>query len=147
MIPPSIWDWKPNISMRSTSELALHLACSPLAILELLKGNIPDGESYKAFEDNNMTSDAQGMVLLYNKGLNRLIEYLEKHLTEARTENIELFYEEHPTSLYKEVFSEIGHEWLHLGQLFIYLRQNGVSVDMGAYYGFRDPNPDIQPIK
>jgi len=64
---------------------------------------------------------------------------------EAYQENIEWFYEEHPSSMYKEVFNEIGHCWLHLGQLFVYLRQNGVPVDIGTYYGFKDPDPSVPP--
>ncbi|MHA2330275.1 MAG: hypothetical protein ACXACR_17280 [Candidatus Hodarchaeales archaeon] len=49
--------------------------------------------------------------------------------------------------MYKELFGEIGHEWFHLGKLFTYLKQNGVSVDMGAYYGYKDPDPEISPNK
>ena len=49
--------------------------------------------------------------------------------------------------IYKEIFEEIGHEWFHLGQLFSYLKQNGVALDMGAYYGYKDPDPDIPPNK
>jgi len=135
MIPLDLWDWSPAPSMRSTAQLANHLACSPLAILELFQGNIPDEETYNILESSNMPLNAQGLTKLYEEGLKRLITFLEDHLEDAQIENIKLFYQDHNTSIYKEIFDEIGHEWFHLGQLFTYLRQNGVKIDMGAYYG------------
>jgi hypothetical protein len=87
----------------------------------------------------------QGLIKLYEEGLSKLINYLEDHLEDALDENIQLFYQDHRTSMYKEVFGEIGHLWFHLGQLFTYLKQNGVPIDMGAYYGYKDPDPSIQP--
>ncbi|UCE13504.1 MAG: hypothetical protein JSV04_15145 [Candidatus Heimdallarchaeota archaeon] len=145
MVPLELWDWKPDPTMKSTAQLANHLACSPLAILELLKGNIPDEESYNKLEVTNMPLNAQGFVKLYEEGLSGLISYLKEHLEDAHEMTIKLFYQEHNTSIYKEVFDEIGHEWFHLGQLFTYLKQNGIQVDMGAYYGYRDPDPEILP--
>jgi uncharacterized damage-inducible protein DinB len=145
MIPLDLWDWKPNPNMRSTAQLGNHLACSPLAILELLRGNIPDEETYNDLEKNNMPINAQGLTNLYEQSLEKLISYLKEHLEDAREENIKFFYQDHNTSIYKEIFDEIGHEWFHLGQLFTYLKQNEVAVDMGAYYGYKDPDPDIPP--
>ena len=147
MIPLELWDWRPDPSMKSTSQLANHLACSPLAILELLCGNIPDEETYNNLEAGNMPLNAQGLTKLYNEGLQKLISFLEEHIEDARVENIKFFYQEHNSSIYQEIFDEIGHEWFHLGQLFTYLRQNNVPIDMGAYYGYKDPNPSIPPNK
>ena len=144
MIPLDLWDWSPEF-MKSTSELANHLSCAPLCLYENLKGNIPDGETYQKLEKNNMPLNAQGLVKLYEEGLSKLISYLEDHLDEAFEENIQLFYLEHKTSIYKEVFSEIGHQWFHLGQLYTYLKQNCVPIDMRAYYGYKDPDPSIPP--
>ena len=145
MIPLDLWDWKPNPAMRSTAQLGNHIACSPLAILELLQGNIPDEDTYNNLEKNNMPINAQGLTKLYEQSLEKLISYLQEHLEDARVEDIKFFYQDHNTSIYKEIFDEIGHEWFHLGQLFTYLKQNGVVVDMGAYYGYKDPDPDIPP--
>ncbi len=145
MIPLDLWDWRPDPSMKSTAQLANHLACSPLAILELLRGNIPDEETYNNLESTNMPLNAQGLTKLYEEGLRKLLTYLEDHLEDARVENIKFFYQEHNSSIYTEIFNEIGHEWFHLGQLFTYLRQNGVSVNMGSYYGYQDPDPEIPP--
>ncbi len=148
MVPKAIWDWKPHPFMRSTSELACHLACSPLAILETIKGTIiTDIESYQEFEINLSPPNATGLVHLYEKGLHKLINYLENNKEKAKEETIELFYREKPISLYTEIHEEIGHEWFHLGQLFVYLRQNGVEVDMGAYYAYKDPNPHVLPTE
>ena len=145
LIPLEIWDWRPDPSMKSTAQLANHLACSPLAILELLQGNIPDEETYNNLESDNMPLNAQGLTKLYDEGLKKLISYLEEHIEDAYVENIKLFYQEHNSSIYKEIFDEIGHEWFHVGQLFTYLRQNGVNVNMWAYYGIKDPDPSIPP--
>lgn len=145
MIPLDLWDWKPHPSMRTTAQLANHLACSPLAILELLRGGIPDEEKYNNLEKNNMPINAQGLTNLYEQSLEKLISYLQEHLEDAREESIKFFYQDHNTSIYKEIFDEIGHEWLHLGQLFTYLKQNGVAIDMGSYYGYKDPDLDIPP--
>jgi len=150
MIPLEIWEWAPDdqvstTHMRSTSELANHLACAPLCLNEGLNKNIPDEKTYQNLEKNNMPLNAQGLVKLYEEGLIKLITYLEYNLDTAFEENIHLFYQDHKTSIYKEIFGEIGHQWFHLGQLFTYLRQNGVNVDMGAYYGYKDPDPSIHP--
>lgn len=147
MVPLELWEWKPEPTMKSTAQLANHLACSPMAILELLKGNILDEDSYNTLEVTNMPLNAHGLVKLYENGLAALISYLEEHLEDAHEKTIKLFYQEHKTSIFKEVFDEIGHEWFHLGQLFTYLRQNSVQVDMGAYYGYRDPDPEISPTE
>lgn len=147
LIPLDLWDWKPDPSMKSTAQLANHLACSPLAILELIRGAIPDEETYNNLESTNTPLNAQGLTKLYEEGLSKLINYLEDHLEDARVENIKLFYRECNSSIYTEIFDEIGHEWFHQGQLFTYLRQNGVNVDMFAYYGFKDPDPEIPPNK
>jgi hypothetical protein len=74
-----------------------------------------------------------------------LISFLEEHIEDAHEEDFRFFYQDHNTSIYKEVFDDIGHIWFHLGQLFIYLKQNNVFVDMGAYYGYKDPDPTIPP--
>ncbi|MFQ5978170.1 MAG: DinB family protein [Candidatus Heimdallarchaeota archaeon] len=147
MVPDELWDWKPNVSMRSTAELASHLACGPLALLKLLKGAIPNEKSYFALEKDHRPKNAGEAVQLYEAGLQRLIAYLKEHIGDARENQIELFYLQHPTSIYAEVFGEIGHEWFHLGQLFTHLRQNSVSVDMGAYYGYKDPDSNRPPNK
>ncbi|MHA2246012.1 MAG: DinB family protein [Candidatus Hodarchaeales archaeon] len=147
LIPLDLWDWKPDPSMKSTAQLANHLACSPLSILNMLRGDIPDEETYNNIETTNMPLNAQGLTKLYEEGLNKLLAYLEDHLEDARVENIKLFYREGNSSIYKEIFEEIGHEWFHLGQLFTYLKQKGVKVDMFAYYGLRDPDPEIPPNK
>lgn len=143
MIPNELWNWKPSNGMRAMSELANHIACSPIALLEAFRGQIPDTAAYLAIEETNMPTDTQGLVQLYENGLNQLISYLEFHLEDASHTTIQLFYEEHPTSMYQEVFNDIGHCWFHLGQLFVYLRQKGVPVEMGTYYGYKDPNPNI----
>lgn len=147
MIPLELWDWKPDPKMKSTSQLANHLACSPVAILELLRGKIPNEDTYNKLESDNMPLNAQGLTKLYDEGVKKLISYLEDHIEDARTENIKLFYQEHETSIYKEIFDEIGHEWFHLGQVFTYLRQNGVNISMWAYYGIKDPDPTVPPNK
>jgi len=154
MVPLELWDWRPepflsspSSFMKNTSQLANHIACSPLCLYELFQGNILDEETYQNFEKNNMPLNAQGLTNLYEDGLTKLIKFLQDHLEDAHEENIRFFYQTHETSIYKEVFDEIGHEWFHLGQLFTYLRQNGIPVDMGAYYGYKDPDPSIPPNK
>ncbi len=154
MIPLELWDWRPEsflssstFPMRTTAQLANHLACSPLCLYEAFQGNIPDEETYQSLEKNNMPLNAQGLTKLYDEGLGKLIQFLQENIEEAHNENLRFFYRTQNTSIYKEVFDEIGHEWFHLGQLFTYLRQNGIQVDMGAYYGYKDPDPSIQPNK
>jgi len=152
MIPLEQWDWRPESSlgtstnlMQTTAQLANHLACSPLCLYEAFKGNIPDEETSENLEKNNMPLNAQGLTKLYEEGLGKLIQFLQDNIEDVHNENLRFFYQTHNTSIYKEVFDEIGHEWFHLGQLFVYLRQNGIQVDMGAYYGYKDPDSSIQP--
>jgi len=94
-----------------------------------------------------MPTNAQGFVKLYEDGLKKLIPYLENHINDAHEKKIQFFYQTEKSSIYEEVFGEIGHQWFHLGQLFVYLRQNNVKIDMGAYYGYKDPDESIQPSK
>ncbi|NHJ02644.1 MAG: DinB family protein [Candidatus Heimdallarchaeota archaeon] len=145
MVPLEIWDWKPSSEMRSTAELANHLACAPLSLLEGVKGYLGDEQSYIKLEENNLPFNAQGLVKTYDEGLNKLLSYLEAHIDDAHEKTIQFFYQKTKSSLYNEVFGEIGHEWFHLGQLFTYLKQNGVNLDMGAYYGYKDPDPSRYP--
>jgi hypothetical protein len=147
MVPLDLWDWRPHPLMRTTAELANHLACGPLALLEALRGNIPDEESYISLEQNNMPLNAQGLTKIYGEGLYKLINYLNEHIEEAHEKNIRFFYHDYYSSIYDEVFGEIGHQWFHLGQLFTYLKQNNIPVDMGAYYGYKDPDTTIPPNK
>jgi uncharacterized damage-inducible protein DinB len=145
MIPTVIWEWKPEQSMRTTGALATHLACAPLSLLEGLKGNIPDEVAYVNLEKKHRPEDSQGLVKLYEDGLERLVVYLKDHLEDAHEKKIQFYYQTEKTTIYEEVFGELGHEWFHLGQLFIYLKQNGVPVDMGSYYGYKDPDPSKYP--
>ncbi len=145
MVPLDIWDWKPNPEMRSTAQLANHIACAPLSLLEGIRGNLKDEQSYINLEETNLPFNAQGLIKIYEDGLGKLLNYLEQHLDEAHEKTIQFFYQTSKSSLFEEVFDEIGHEWFHLGQLFTYLKQNGVSVDMGAYYGYKDPDSSRYP--
>ena len=145
MIPLDLWDWSPSQSSKSTSELANHLASSPLMMCELLKGKLRTSEEFEELEKQNLPLNAQGLVNLYDMGLKKLVSYLEENLDNAHDKNVQFFYQEEKSSLYEEIFGEIGHHWFHLGQLFTYLRANDISVDMGAYYGFKDPDLSIPP--
>ncbi|MFX0065283.1 MAG: DinB family protein [Candidatus Hermodarchaeota archaeon] len=145
MVPEELWDWKPEHSMRTVAELANHLALAPLSMLELLRGELKDGEAFMKLEKENMAPNPRELTKVYEQSLSKLILFLEEHIEDAHEEKIKLFYQDHLTSLYKEIFEEIGHEWFHLGQLFTYLRQKGVPIDMGAYYGYKDPDPNIPP--
>jgi len=145
MITLEIWDWSPSTSSKTTAVLANHLASSPLMMYEILKGNLKTPEEFEELEKQNIPINPQGLVKSYDKGLSKLIKYLEENIEEAQDNNIKLFYQEEKTSLYNEIFDEIGHEWFHLGQLFTYLRANDISVDMGTYYGYKDPDPSTPP--
>ena len=147
MVPSELWDWKPAQSMRTTAVLANHLTCSPMNLYKGFVDPFPDEESWMAFEENKMPLNAQGLVKLYEKGLEKLIAFLEEHLEDAHEKQIQFWYQEEKSSIYEEVFGEIGHEWFHVGQLFTYLKQKGVPVDQGAYYGYRDPDETIPPNK
>ena len=147
MVPSELWNWKPTHNMRTTAELANHLACAPMMLYEGLIGHIPDEESYVGLEKDEMPENSQGLVELYEKGLKTLIGFLEEHIEDAHEKQIQFWYQTEKASIYEETFGEIGHELLHLGQLFVYLKQNGVPVDMGAYYGYKDPDETIPPNK
>ena len=146
MIPESLWDWKPTSDMRPISDLANHLVNGPTILLELIQGNIPNPESYNAFIEKIRKKNAQELTELFEKGLNNLITYLEEH-KEAANQEIKLFPEKvfRTSTVGAEVFFEIQHQWLHLGQLVTYLRQNDIPVGEGAYSGFEDPDPSIPP--
>lgn len=147
MIPQELMEWRPEKSMRSTAELANHIACGPLGLYEGLKGSLKDEQSYIDLQKKYMPTNAQGLVKLYEDGLLKLISFLEEHSIDAYEKKIQFFYQTDKSSIYEEVFGDIGHKWFHLGQLFVYLRQNNVNVDMGAYYGYKDPDDSIPPFK
>jgi hypothetical protein len=147
MIPLDIWEWKPEKSMRTTAELAVHLACAPLSLYEGLNGNLRNEKDSISLEMNNTPLESQGLVKLYEDGLKKLVSFLKNHIENAHEKQIQFFYQTEKSSVYEETFGEIGHQWFHLGQLFTYLKQNGVFVDMGAYYGYKDPDEMIPPNK
>ena len=147
MIPVRIWNWRPEPKLRTTAELATHLAASPMMLWEAFQGKIPDEETYVKTEKARQPNSAQGLVALYEDGLAKLVSYLKAHLNDSHEKTIQFFYHDQKSSIYEEVFNEIGHQWFHLGQLFVYLRQNTVNVDMGAYYGYKDPDPTVSPQK
>ena len=121
MTPMEIWDWAPKKTMRNTAELANHLSCSPLSIYELLQGSLKDEKGLSNLEKNNMPLNASGLVKNYEAGLKRLINYCSTHLEDAKEIKVQFFYQSEPSTIYKEVLEEIGHEWFHLGQLYVYL--------------------------
>ncbi len=84
---------------------------------------------------------------LYEKGRIMFTSFLEEHLEDAHEKQIQFWYHTEKSSIYEEIFGEIEHEMLHLGQLFVYLKQNRVPFDMGAFYGYKDPNETIHPNK
>ncbi|MFX0113294.1 MAG: DinB family protein [Candidatus Hodarchaeota archaeon] len=143
MVSSELWDWQRSTRMKNIADLVNHLSCVLLAFLELLKGNMPDGKSHTLLEQKYQPQNAQEAVRIYNKSLIQLLNYLEELLEDVYENSIFFFYLDHPSSIFKETFEEIRHEWFHLGQIFTYLRQNNFSVDMGVYYGFKDPNPNI----
>jgi uncharacterized damage-inducible protein DinB len=145
MVPPHCWDWRPEPTMKTTAELATHVAASPLQLGESLRGNIPDLETYEHREQSLIPTDAQGLVALYEEGLTNLISYLQDHVEDAHATTLQLYFRDHKTSIYEEVISEITHQWFHLGQLFVYLRQNQITIDTNTYYGTQDPDPSIPP--
>jgi len=147
MVPMEIWDWAPNKTMRNTADLANHLACSPLSIYELLQGNLKDEDALNILEKNNMPLNASGLIKNYENGLKRLIEFCNNHLEDSKDIKVQFFYQSIPSTVYNEVLEEIGHEWFHLGQLYVYLKQNGIDLEMGNYYGYKDPDPNIIPNK
>jgi len=147
MIPDNLWHWCPADGMRTISQLATHLGSGPTVLLKLFQDQIPDEAAYRAIEEINTPVNAHQLIQNYDSGLIHLISYIEANLDVIHKENIKWFYTENPSSIYREVFDDIGHCWFHLGQLYIYLRQNGVPINMGAYYGFKDPDPNVPPNK
>ncbi|MFX1252514.1 MAG: DinB family protein [Promethearchaeota archaeon] len=145
MISSELWDWKPEQSMKTTAQLAYHLASAPLSLFKGLQSQISNKKTALNPEIENIPSSVQGLTDLYEQGLLKLISFLEEHLEDAHELKIQFFYQKQPSSIYKEVFDEIGHEWFHLGQLFTYLKQNRIPIDMGTYYGYEDPDPNIPP--
>ena len=92
MISLDIWDWSPSSSSKTTSVLANHLASSPLMMYELLKGELKTSEEFEELEKQNLPLNAQGLVKLYDMGLQKLIGYVEENLETVHDKNIKFFY-------------------------------------------------------
>ena len=111
MVPKRLWDWKPQPNSRSTAELANHLAATPMILCDAFHGKIPDAETYETLEKEHMVDSPKRLVKLYEEGLSKLLSYLKKHVSDAHDEKIQFFYHEKKSSIYDEVFDEMGHQW------------------------------------
>ena len=73
MVSVRSWDWRPEPKMKTTAELAAHLAASPMLLWEALRGTIPDEETYEQRGKELMPDSPPDLVVLYEEGLSKLV--------------------------------------------------------------------------
>jgi len=120
-IPADKYTWRPADSVRSVSEVFMHIAGSNYFLMSFAGIKAPEGAS------ENMGKDiTQKDAVL--KALKSSFDDLHKNLKTLNESDLDkqvkMFGQD--TSLRNVLFTEMGHLHEHLGQLIAYARMNGV---------------------
>lgn len=129
-IPEDKLSWRPEESVRSISEVYLHLAFSCYYLLNALGEEIPVNlkEDAKKFETSTM--DKKEIVEKINSAFSQYQEAVNKLTDEQLNKKINFFGNEMTIRAVMVVMLNHAHE--HLGQSIAYARTNGVTPPWSA---------------
>lgn len=120
-IPQDKYSWRPADSVRSVSEVLMHIAGSNYFLMSFAGIKTPEGSSEDQGKDviqkDSILSALEVSFDDLSKGL--------KTLDEANLDKqVKMFGKN--TTIRNVVFTEMGHLHEHLGQLIAYARMNGI---------------------
>ncbi len=132
-VTPELWGFRPREEMRTVLELANHLTQIPLVDLAILQER--SQEEVHALEQALSASDAPHMRANMENGLNELSAYmsgLSEH--DFLHKQSKPFYMEHGSTQAKWLVEIVTHAFHHRAQLFTYLKESGVAINMFDLY-------------
>jgi uncharacterized damage-inducible protein DinB len=120
-IPADKYTWRPADSVRSVSEVLMHIAGSNYFLLSFAGIKTPEGADEEMGKD---VTDKEKVISALKTSFKDLQDNLQK-LDKADLESqVKMFG--HETSTRNVFFVEMGHLHEHLGQLIAYARMNGI---------------------
>ncbi len=120
-IPADKYTWSPEDSVRSVSEVLMHIAGSNYFLLSFAGVKTPEGATEDMGKD---VTDKAKVISALKTSFKDLQDNLQK-LNDSDLENqVAMFGQK--TSTRNVIFVEMGHLHEHLGQLIAYARMNGV---------------------
>jgi hypothetical protein len=131
----------PCDGIRPLVELANHLAQIPSLDFKFYTKKFESFEQVHASEEQLHRSSIEGILNVFDEGVNILRKHLEQLSDEdALKENLKAFYEQGPEKSWTHCIPEITtHIAMHKMQLWMYLKMAGVPVSMWTYYGVPHP--------
>ncbi len=130
-------DFVPTKGMRSLIDLVNHLAQSPLMDPAVYSSELKSVEAAQKREGELYRKDIEGALDVFDEGIERAIQRFsnmsDKELLEKR---LLPFYETGERKNWAYYISEMTrHLAMHKMQLWMYLKLNGLDVNMMTYYG------------
>jgi len=132
-VTPELWNFRPREEMRTVLELANHLTQIPLLDLAILQEQ--PQEEIQRLEQTLSASDASHLRANMENGLFELSVYMNglseyDFLHKVSTP----FYMEQGSTQAKWLVEIVTHTFHHRGQLFTYLKESGVAINMYDLY-------------
>ncbi len=120
-IPADKYTWRPADSVRSVSEVLMHIAGSNYFLLSFAGIETPEGATEEMGKD---VTDKEKVIAALKTSFKDLQDNLQKLNKSDLETQVKMFG--HETSTRNVIFTQMGHLHEHLGQLIAYARMNGV---------------------
>jgi len=120
-IPADKYTWRPADSVRSVSEVLMHIAGSNYFLLAFAGIKTPENATEDMGKD---VTDKEKVISALKTSFKDLQDNLQKLNKSDLEAQVKMFG--HDTSTRNVIFTQMGHLHEHLGQLIAYARMNGV---------------------
>jgi uncharacterized damage-inducible protein DinB len=129
-MPQSTYNWRPADSVRSVSEVYLHIAGANYMCVNISGGTVPEETGFvmdfsKMHDWDTQTTDKAAIIKKVNKSFDILKERIAALTEEDLNRQIEVFGMK--MSIRNFIITMIAHCHEHLGQSIAYARSNGVT--------------------
>ncbi|MGY5871351.1 MAG: hypothetical protein RTV72_03810 [Candidatus Thorarchaeota archaeon] len=127
----------PKDEMRPLIDLINHMAQIPIIDLKFFSMEFKSFEEVRVMEKDLRHDSIDEMLTLYDKGIEKIIEFISRLSNEQVLENnLKAFYQDGPEKNWAHYIPEITtHLAMHKMQLWMYLKLAGAPVSMWTYYG------------
>ncbi len=120
-IPADKYTWSPEDSVRSVSEVLMHIAGANYFLLSFAGIQTPEGATEDMGKD---VTDKEKVISALQKSFKDLQDNIQKLNDTDLEKQVEMFG--HKTSIRNVIFTQMGHLHEHLGQLIAYARMNKI---------------------
>lgn len=130
-------DFVPSKGMRSLIELVNHLAQIPMIDPAVYSSELDSEEAFKKREMKLHSADIDGALVVFDDGIqNAETRFHEMSDKELLKKNMRPFYETGEPKNWAYYIPEMTrHIAMHKMQLWMYLKLDGLDLDMMTYYG------------